>query len=355
VNTGERLLAANGIVAPKRVLLVKQDVHNDLYYEVSPASPEAIVYSSIMRSGPVGLFTALDADFVVVKTDPAPECNTWLQKVTDCKHQPVEFYESLRGQVSRYRQVYDHARVSKNVDDVDWGKYDIVITIDIAVPTRIVEKHPNTVWAYYVSEPCMSLYRDSLIEPQFGYDLFFTLGFQPQRPHYASNRVLEFPYFLQYAGCFADLDGIANPPFEARTCVSTEKHSFKLWTPEQLGLVESIAGPVKKGYVDARTKISDLRAAKYHLRTDGKAIWGNSLIEAAAAGAFVISTPTLLKHRLIVPDLKVETFEDMLKVIARLENDPEFRASCIDQQNRMLDDICFVRPMRELTAALERL
>lgn len=354
-NRGQELLARHGITTPKRILLVKQEVHNDLYYRVSPAAPEDIVYSSVMRSGPVALFTALGADFAVVKTDPAPECNVWRQKVTDCRHHSVEYFEGFKGEIKRYRHSYDHAKVSVPVDAIDWDSYDLVISIDIAVPTRIVEAHPNTVWAYYISEPCMSVYKASIAEPQFGYDLFLTLGFQMERPAYTSARVLEFPYFLQYAGCFEDLDGVRNPSFEARTGVSVETHSLKLWDEGQNETVDREVGPVFRGWFDLKTKIANLRASKYHLRTDGKAIWGNSLIEAAACGALIVSTPVLLKHRLIVPDLKVKDFDRMLEVVERLETEPDFRQACMLQQDMMLDEICFLRPMRDLAEAIERL
>lgn len=354
-NIGQQILAQHGIGAPTRILLVKQDVHNDLFCAVSPASPEDIVYSSLMRSGPVALFTALGADFRIVTVDPAPECNVWKQKVTDCKHNPVEYYESFRGPIKRARRTYDHSLVAVSVDDIDWGSYDLVISIDIAVPTRIVEAHPDTVWAYYVSEPCMSLYAASTAEPQFGYDLFLTLGFQLERPAYPSPRVVEFPYFLQYAGCFTDLDGIENPPFDKRAGVSVETHSLKLWNDEQNARVEREVGPVYRGFVDARTKINNLRASKFHLRTDGKAIWGNSLIEAMACGALVVATPTLLKHRLIAPDLIVRDFDDMLKTVRALENETAFRDHCASRQESMLNEICFLRPMRDLAEAMERL
>lgn len=355
MNFGKKLLAGEGIALPKRVLLVKQDVHNDLYCTVSPASSRDIVYSSLMRSGPVGLFTALDADFAVVKVDPAPECNVWKQKATDCKHNPPEYYEAFRGPIKRARQTYDHSLVAVAVDEIDWAAYDLVISIDIAVPTRIVKAHSDIVWAYYVSEPCMSLYAASLAGPQFGYDLFLTLGFKRERPSYPSPRAIEFPYFLQYAGCFDDLDGSSNPPFDKRTGVSVETHSLKLWSEEDNARVETEVGPVYRGFFDAGTKIANLRASKFHLRTDGKGIWGNSLIEAMACGALVVATPNHLKHRLVAPPLLVSDFDGMIEAVRALERDMDFRNACLAQQETMLNEICFLRPMRDLAKAMEAL
>ena len=355
MNLGKKLLEDHGIKDFGRILLVKQDVHNDLYYKISPSSADEIIYSSILRSGPVALFSALGADFAVAKVDPAPECNSWQQKSEHCMHNPISYYNKFQRKVERYGLTFDHSKVSTFVDDIAWGNYDIVISIDIAIPSRIIKKHKDICWAYYISEPCMPLYKESLRSPQFEYDLFFTLGFQKNKPAYISDRVLEFPYFLQYAGCFSDLDGCTNPPFSSRHIVSTERHSFLTWTEDQIRAVRSIAGEPKKDFGVLRSLVEAMRTSKFHLRTDGKAIWGNSLVEAAALGALVIASPKLLKHRFAVPELQPNTFEEMLEIMEFLQKDSEFRARCISNQEKMLNDLCFLRPLQDLDDALNKL
>lgn len=354
MSIGKSLLRKASLPSFGRVALVKQDVHNDLYYRVSPASSSEIVYSSILRSGPVALFTALDADYLVVQADSAPECQIWQQKVTDCKHNPKHYYDSFQSKVRRWGCEFDHSTVSQSVDSIDWSIYDLVISIDIAIPTRIVRANPQVIWAYYVSEPCMSFYKESLHGAQFGYDLFLTLGFQKMRPTRESATVLEFPYFLQYVGCFQDLDGTENPEFLDRKIISAERHSHQLMCEDDLELISSRFGEVKSNFGTLRSLVDGLRSAKFHLRMDGKAIWGNSFIEAACLGALLVGSVNLIKYRLIIDQLRVSGIAEAVEKMALIEKDPDFRVACETEQNALVNDICFIRPLTDLADALER-
>lgn len=354
INTGKRLLRLHDLPSLGRVAFVKQDTHNDLYYRPSPASPDEVVYSSIGRTGPVGLFTALDADFIIVKTPAAPECNVWHQKVTDCRHNTMEFYENFRGAVQRGNRVFDHSPVSVDPYEVDWSVYDLVITIDIAVPTELVRRHKDTAWAYYVSEPCMSYYKESMNGPLFGYDLFLTLGFQKNRPQFQSDRIVEFPYYLQYTGCFEDLDGTPNPPRAARNRISLERHSARELTEADRAALGNRRDGLVCNAGSIRRFVAALRTCRYHLRTPGKAIWGNSLIDAATLGALVIAAPKLLKHRLMLRELWADTLDDAVRLIERLDADEAFYESCVRKQEDMVNTLCFIRPLRDLGKALAR-
>jgi len=352
MNIGQTILS-EAAVRLGRVALVKQDVHNDLYYRVSPAPPAEIVYSSILRTGPAALFSALDADFIVVHADDSPECALWKQKTSDCRHHDEAYYRFYQGEVSAHGRKFNHAAVSRSVDSVDWSKYDLVISIDIAVPSRIVHSHKSVVWAYYVSEPCMGLYRQSLEGPLFGYDFFFTLwpgGQNVERP----IGVIDFPYFLQYAGCFADLDGTPDPTFEDRRSVSIERHSAPLLSSEDLLAITRIGKPVWK-HGEVRELVANLRNSRFHLRLEGKLLWGNSLIEAGALGALVIGSPVGLKHRTLLRDNWCSSLADAVARMRSLAGDAELRAQIQVAQAELINRRCFTAPLLELTRAIGRL
>jgi hypothetical protein len=353
-NIGKKLLSENSLPDFGRIALVKQDVHNDLYYRDSPATAKEIIYSSILRSGPVGLFTALDADFIVVKNDPSLECNIWKQKAHDCKHNPEEYYIKFQNCVSRNGKTYDHAPIAKNVDSVDWSKYDIVISIDIAIPTRVIKKYSRIIWAYYISEPCMSFYRESLKAPQFGYDIVLSLGFQRERPLFTSLSILEFPYFLQYVGCFEDLDGVQNLKYEDRNLIAIENHSRKIISTDQISEISKYGQPSGSSG-ELQKLITSLRYSKYLLRFDAKAIWGNSQIEGAVLGALLIGSPSRLKHRLILEELRGDSFEEIISLINRIEADADFRTFCIKRQAELTNYLCFIRPLKDLALAISNI
>lgn len=303
MSIGKALLRKNGLDREMRIALAKPDVHNDLYYRTSPALPRDIVYSSILRSGPVALFTALDADFVVVKTDDRDQgCRSWHQKVDHCKHHSHSYFQSFRGSVRRYGKDFDHSQRSIDPASIDWSIYDLVIAIDLAVPYSARERHKGVVWAYYTSEPCMPIYADSLESPQFGYDLFLTLGLSWLPPKDRAAHVIEFPYFLQYADCFEDLDGAKRPDFWSRSFISCERHTRTALTSGERKVLEPY-GQIDQSNGPLPDLINMLRHSRFMIRLNAKPLWGNSLVEAMAVGTLVIASPETLKHRLMVREL----------------------------------------------------
>ncbi|MEL7528732.1 MAG: hypothetical protein AAFN16_23400, partial [Pseudomonadota bacterium] len=70
-----------------KIAFVKQDVYQDLYVCPSGTKDAAeLLFSSMMRVGPVGLFSKLDSSFFIVEEDFAPECQiyrTVIPKIAD--------------------------------------------------------------------------------------------------------------------------------------------------------------------------------------------------------------------------------------------------------------------------------
>ena len=61
-----------------KIALIKQDTYQDLYVGDKNFTPKELLLSSIMRVGPIGLFTICDADFFIVKEDlEYKECRVW--------------------------------------------------------------------------------------------------------------------------------------------------------------------------------------------------------------------------------------------------------------------------------------
>ena len=64
-------------------------------------------------------------------------------------------------------------------DDVDWGQFDLVVTIENAIPARITRQFPQTRWATFLEHHRMPQYREYLLRPPPGYDYFFTQRYGP--------------------------------------------------------------------------------------------------------------------------------------------------------------------------------
>ena len=110
-----------------KVCLVKQNSTYDLYTRAGPTLEE-ILASSNWRSGPLGLWEAFDCAFRIVWENPEAECQIgkrqWGKYVQGWKVWP------------------DNSR-AEHANLINWGEYDIIIAIDVAVPSRIVRRFPR--------------------------------------------------------------------------------------------------------------------------------------------------------------------------------------------------------------------
>ena len=186
LQTGEQL----------RIALVKQDVYQDLY--VCPASEKdalSILLSSQVRVGPIGLMADLNADFYIVKEERdaetqsyryiIPHMTPYLRMLKDHTLNELPTQEFMCP-----GSTHTHGEFSISCQDINWGQYDIVISINVSLPTRIIRQYPRTLFAYMIGEANMATDR-----ARFGYDA--TLN-QMARGRVTTNlrecNEIDFPY-----------------------------------------------------------------------------------------------------------------------------------------------------------------
>ena len=164
-----------------KVAFVKQSVYNDLYCCPSRTPAPNAVRSSLLRTGPMGFLTDLGADFWHVAEDPAPECKTWEESPGSNPETDLEIFRSRQREIP-LKGVHGHNQtplgMSVSVDAIPWGKYDVIISLDIAVPLRIMNLHPHVLWVYFPADPGTPTSKSSRRTPPNGFDVALT--------HYAS-------------------------------------------------------------------------------------------------------------------------------------------------------------------------
>jgi len=155
-----------------RICVVKASGTYDLFTVTGPALAQ-IVSSSNMRSGPIGLWEAFDCEARIVSDDNAPEC------------------AEGRKQWRRYVEGWEYRQPpSEPAESVDWSQYDIVISIDIAVPTRIVRLFPTVMWCHYFIEGGPNSVKGYAAgSPLYGYNVFITQRLGKARWDHNSVRV----------------------------------------------------------------------------------------------------------------------------------------------------------------------
>jgi len=339
-----------------KIALVKQEVYQDLYCCAPGSSQPDVLASTLFRSGPVALFTELRADFFVVKLESDPECQVWKDKVFDCKQGTEQSYLALRSEVFRNGE-YGHEKpqghFAVSCDRVDWSKYSIVISYDIAIPARVTRQYPQVTWCYYIGEPCMRTYKSSLEKPVQGYDLFLNQRYRRIRllPKPARH-VVEFPYFLQNHGCFHRVLDMNDDPAH-RSGVFVEGRSKSELNETDLKSLSKF-GPVRWPAGNVMNVLSGLMDSKYFVIPAGRK-WGNAMIEAIAAGCLAVGTPDQQHNvSLFTPGTRCGSFKDIVARLELFERDRKAFDRELVRQRHLLDWFCFARPLRDLVRRIRQ-
>lgn len=346
-------------ISALKIAFVKQEITTDLYcYPTSSHSKKEVIFSSIHRSGPVGLFAKFDTDFFILKVEEAEECNVWKFRPVDCGGPPLELFEKFKSEIvfrKNGEQINDKPQsyYAVKADDVNWGKYDLVISDDVSIPARITKKYPNAKWCYMISEPAMRHYRLSHEKPIPGYDFFLnqryrTVKLNP-RPKYHE---IDFPYHLHYYGCFHDL---LNVPldFYVREGVFVENRTSSGLSDSDYEILKkhgSVRVPAEETLENVIHK--ELKSKYFFSLTRGlirSRIWGNGIIEAVACGCLAFGNPEEYGNKdLFTPFTIINSLEEFVDKIKYMENKPVKYQRELNKQRRLLNYLCFVRPMSEI-------
>jgi hypothetical protein len=351
-----------------RILVLKQDVNEDLYCCPPGSTAAEIVSSTLLRTGPVAFFSELNADFQIVATESDPECSIWQEQATILKWDSLEFFSSFRHRIPG--RDYGQERWAVRAEDIDFGKYDIVVSIDICVPERISRRFPEVLWCYYVRELKCPSYARSLDRPLAGHDVVLNHCFRLRPPKLPAH-VLEFPYHFQRPGCFHQLFGSPFPADEARNGVFVDHHTMvNLSLSERTRLSEfgPVASPIHSGEreiistaerVARRTMDLDLRESlmnsRFFLITPGqRAVFGTALVEAISAGCLAIGSPKAFREHgyLFTSATAALDVNQSVDCMRRMASNIDVIQDETNRQRRLVEYTCFIRPLNELLAAL---
>ncbi|MCX6925516.1 MAG: glycosyltransferase [Verrucomicrobia bacterium] len=328
-----------------KICLVKQHTTYDLYTKTG-SDLRTMVASSNWRSGPVGLWEGFDCDFRIV----------WESRDREC--------QIGKGHWSQYVQgwkIWPEGSEAETVGDVDWGLYDAVISIDIAVPTRIVRQYPRVMWCYYFIEAGpQGIDGEFRGSPYYGYNVFLNHRLC-KRPVTAGTAelaqirdekrcVLDFPYYLLSSHSIQNL----YPELAAtgRQGLVFSHHSYGILSDEERQALLPF-GPIRGGY---RT-IADIHklemASRYYVvHPKCRAVAGTGVIEAISAGCLVLAPRRLLWGfpELLSEDLDYDDFAGLVGALELLERDPSKAEAERRKQAEKVELWCYRNPVASLEA-----
>jgi len=337
-----------------KVAFVKQCIYNDLYCCPSRTPAPETIRTSLLRTGPMGFLTDLGSDFWHVVEDPAPECKTWEESPGSNLETDLEVFRSRQRQIP-LKGLHGHKQtpldMSVSVDAIPWGKYDVIISLDIAVPLRIINKHPQVLWVYFPADPSTPKAKFSRARPPEGFDVALTHMHRrfPVRPNLGS-RTIECPYSFQSP--FSWKSTWAHSP--ERSGVMVEGKTYGKLTPDQLASLTRF-GPVRRPQGSVSEMAHDLLSSRYYLSLYGHPLTGNGQIEAIMAGCLSIGDPeTYVQRSLYTPVTVVPDFTSSLHRIEEFERNPKLREQSRQEQQVIAEYICFRRPAYQLLTFLKK-
>ncbi len=339
-----------------KVALVKQDVYQDLY--VCPAGtndPLALLCSSMGRVGPIGLFTKLNADFFIVREEPTRECQTYrkvlphmadslkLLKTTTLNQLPGQAFKVPGSDKS-------NGYYAVSYKDVSWDSYDIIISLNVSLPTRLVSRHPRTLFCYMIGEANLATKRVA-----FGYDVCLN---QEARGHVATKTgVVDFPYTFVGADCLQTLLYQflgRNSEKRGIYCeINSSTERPVVTTPPTFSGLTSLGHPIRLHKQLISENLTEIYDSKYFVKIGGRRLRGNSIIESISLGTPVLMNPNDVTHKELLPkEAWIVTQEDAYRRIEHLETHRDAYDDLLHKQRDLLNKYVYKAPLDSLMNAL---
>jgi hypothetical protein len=322
-----------------RIVLVKSSDCRELYSKATPCKAAELLASSTWRSGPFGLFTQLDADFIIVRPSTSPECNVYERRDKN--------YPNTQRLRALCRESQD--AVAVNSTTVDWSKYDVVIAYDNAIPSNIAQRYPTVFWATIHEDHRMISYAQNRNKLPVGYDAFLNLRLGPS-PHDWRRRQweIDFSYGFKGLGGFSNLFDTVQK--KNQICVEDHHTNFDCEVAQKR-LSVPVSRPLATGLMDYLCKVKSAKV--FWIPEPDRPLGGLAALDAAALGCVVVANRNRIWNaHTILPELHCKGWIEGAQLVERLLVDNEYFASCLNAQSILLNYYNFRRPLGQLYAAI---
>ena len=322
----------------RRVALVRQTAYRGAYLPGAKRNWTDVVVTANAHLGPFSFLAELNADYFVTRQTPEPETCLWKEKFAGDPNPEIAFRR-----IEAWQEEQETMGVV-NCDQIRWDDYDLVIGLDIPIPTRIATKSKKTMWAYYSVEAGGSLHKRSLMDTVQGYHLYLNHCFRRYRARPCNKtHVLEFPFTFQSAASWKHLAKETTGGDTNRRGAVVDRASWQSHPDGKSGFMTPLSG-------DAAAYIRLMSSSQFSIRTDPKTRWGNWPLEAIQAGClFLGRADSLAMPGVLFPELIVSDLPSAHKKIKALLKDPLHMQSLAQTQAALAEHLAFRRPLMDLT------
>jgi hypothetical protein len=320
---------------PLKVCLVKTTASWELYNLVDKCSIHQLIFSMRRRTGPIGLIQSMNADFRIVNTVSDYESEVFIRRrlLVDKKN--------LKLQVEKQTVLSEFA---VNVEEVNWGDYDLVIAFENAIPSRIALRYPQVIFASMIEDHRLEDYQRYRRKLPEGYRLFLNLRTGPS-PH----DFVKLPWEIDFTYGFREAKSLCKllPEVKKKNIIQIETHE----DPKTNATLEKLTGMEVVQYSGSVMGFYEsIRSAKYFVSVNpSRPLGGLAAIDAISAETLVIAN----RHKIwnahpICHELHISNVYEAAKIINNFNENPQLYEEMLLKQSTLLQYYCYDRPLIQI-------
>ena len=139
-----------------KIAFIKEACLGDIWVGDNNDTSSDLIRSSLQKVGPIGLLETFESDFFIVKSNNSKAG----QKIRFCQipeyyrsNEDYKLTESTKIKINSSRLPFRCPNdFSHDPEKINWSKYDIVISLNFAVPISIRKKNPGILWICMTGE-----------------------------------------------------------------------------------------------------------------------------------------------------------------------------------------------------------
>ena len=139
-----------------KIAFIKEACYQDLWIGDNNDTSSDLIRSTLLRTGPIGLLEIFGGDFFIVKSNNSKAG----QKIRFCQIPKYKISKDDYKLIEKTKRKINSSRLpfrcpndfSYDAEKINWSKYDIVISLNFAVPISIRKKNPSILWVCMTGE-----------------------------------------------------------------------------------------------------------------------------------------------------------------------------------------------------------
>ena len=313
-----------------KLALVKEACYQDLWTCDKSEGYKKLLESSLLRVGPVGLLEIFDGDFYILETNKSKTAKKI--RSSQIYHLTEEDYEKIENTVPKLFNK-SPKEIANNPESIFWNNYDIVISINFAVPIKIRKKFKNIVWICLTGEGKFPVGINS-------WDYLISHNC-PSSP-FLERAIIDMPY------TFISSDFLIKNFYKGieKNGIYFEVNSFNTHWPSSKNKVniptnfKDLGIPLRFHNGDMKSHLDQLIISKYFIKYEGRQLRGNSFIEAISSDCICFLKYSDCYGKLNLPHFcYYSDIKELLEKIKILENNNNKRLELLLEQKNVLESI----------------